>query len=334
MYSKKIVQILTDKYKRQTQLSNEDIFQVIYRFHQIKESSYVESKDITRYSWDDLRDLIISFQLKQIHYNIITRKRYNNLIYNENKLRVYYTPNKFASIQYGTGYNFCISARSSRNRFDWYKNDSSIYFVFDDRLSNEKLGKNLYKDPNHLYVVLTYKNSTIEVYNANNQLINGGNYNLSGIPRLMDIGYIFGYEESESDESKLKIEYDRKVKKLSTEYGLHTIDNAEKGIKTTKEYYGKDFLIIELNHKDSWSSARYIIHTDMKIRRVGYCKMSFLTGKIKDKDIPYQMKNVKVNELPDEYGKKYIKELKIMVTEYLDSLMLITLENQHPHQIL
>ncbi len=152
LFSQKLIQSITDKFKQDNpNLDDNTLKFYIDRFQQIKESPKVQNKDITTYSWEDLKHIVDINQPDDIKIEGDGKE----LIYNQNNLKIYRTNTKQACIKYGTGYNFCISSRGYDNQYDHYRfgidgiNENTIYFIIDEDRT--------FEDPYHLIVLMAKK---------------------------------------------------------------------------------------------------------------------------------------------------------------------------------
>lgn len=178
-YSQSLINKLIKKFKNETNDDEETILAHIKRFKEIKDNPNIQNKDITKYSWDELKDVIASNIKKRIKAGKINDAEPNgdvNLIYNQNKLRIYVGKTKNACIKYGNGYTFCISSRGRDSQYETYRYDQkgTPYFIFDDRKSSasEKVyDPDLHQfvkeffHPDHLLVIFVFKTSIPKVYN-------------------------------------------------------------------------------------------------------------------------------------------------------------------------
>jgi hypothetical protein len=160
-YSVGLINKLIQKFKQEDpELTDDEIKKVIKRFDQIKDN--VEQRDILKYTWNDLVDIVISIEPKRIKAGKINDGEVDNadLVYNQNGLRVYKAGDKKSCIKYGNGYTFCISARGSGNVYGRYRagddetSPSLTYFVFDDNRPSSKDENGKYLDNTHLLVVM------------------------------------------------------------------------------------------------------------------------------------------------------------------------------------
>lgn len=180
-YSEKLVNNMVQKYSiSNRELDTRTIRNAIERFQQI--SPNLQNRDITKYSWEDLTNIIAAFQPKRIKAGKIDKTKTDaNLIYHKDNIRVYLASNKTACIKYGHGYNFCISSRGLENKYETYGPErigANIYFVFNDNLSNyshtNEGGGREFKDPNHLLVVIPHYNSIPKVQYGITNAYNSG----------------------------------------------------------------------------------------------------------------------------------------------------------------
>lgn len=235
-YSTKIVSQLVNKFKQEQPNLDTNIIQAyIDRFTQIKNSPKVSEKDITKYSWKELETVVDSNQPKHIKAGKINDGEPSNdanLVYNQNKLRIYAGDTKQACVKYGNGYSFCISSRGGDNKYDRYKFESggTPYFVFDDtKTSKQENGK--FIDPEHLLVVLTYEVSEGSEYgdgysitkadNSGEDEFDDFNEVEDNYPRLKGLKNIFQPIKADvKDEEKYNLdkEYDFKIEEISLKY--------------------------------------------------------------------------------------------------------------------
>ena len=241
VYSERLITQLISKFSSE---SPELIRSIIHKFGQIKDSPFVTGKDITRYTWSQLFELVTNYDRnKRIKAGTIKKEKVtdSNLMYDNNHIRVYLAMSKSACVKYGNGYSFCISSRGTDNRFDSYgiKENSTIYFVFNDNVTNSKNRLNgRYDDPEHLLVVRVY-NRKVQKYavsNADNRSNNGVFYTdfetmVQDIPILKDLKGILinrSYEEYGGIEYKLhKIEkkYEDDLKELNDKLSSYFLSN-------------------------------------------------------------------------------------------------------------
>lgn len=177
-YNETLINNLISKYKSLNPgLDDGTIRKYIERFSQIKDSPKVQEKDITKYTWQSLENVVtlVKTKPKRSGADELTPENVD-LIYNRNGIRVYKAFTKEACLKYGTGYNFCISSRGDRNMYDFYRieGDGTPYFVFNDNLSKEKNEDGTFVEPNHLVVVFKYgvrreTNALYTVTDANNK---------------------------------------------------------------------------------------------------------------------------------------------------------------------
>jgi hypothetical protein len=185
-YSEKLINNLVDRYiGLNPHLSNDVIKSYIKRFKEIKDSPNIEEKNITKYSWEDLEKVVDNYQKKRVKAGKIdTSVSDSNLIYNDNNLRLYKSNSLESCVKYGNGYNFCISARGEKNQYHKYRvyKGGTIYFLFNDNLTNKMDNEYNFIQPKHVLVIIVYKNFyTItdstnsreeEYYNLNDMILN------------------------------------------------------------------------------------------------------------------------------------------------------------------
>jgi hypothetical protein len=177
-YSNKVVNTLVDKFKQEEPSLETDVIKAyINRFDQIKSSPKISNKDITKYSWKELENIINSNQPKRIKAGKINNGEPENadLVYNQNELRVYVGKDRKACIKYGNGYSFCISARGGEGEEMYtsyrYEEKGTPYFIFDDTKSSKKDENGKFIDDYHLLVIFIYEDREMSysVTKANNK---------------------------------------------------------------------------------------------------------------------------------------------------------------------
>lgn len=161
-YSEKIIDSLVDKFtKEDPVVSTEFVRFYIKRFKQLKDSPNIEQKDITKYSWKELQKVVDGNQKRKIKAGKIDLTSDDpNLIYNSNGIRLYKSNKLESCIKYGAGYKFCISSRGLQNKYHEYRmhKGGTIYFIFNDNLSDKIDSVGDFEDPRHVMVIIVYKN--------------------------------------------------------------------------------------------------------------------------------------------------------------------------------
>ena len=152
-YGQNLINDLIEKFqKEEPSLTPNIIKNYIETFEKIKNN--LEEKDITKYSWKELENIVDGRRPKtrikagKLDPSITDA----NLLYNSNKVRIYVGKDKKSCIRYSDGYNFCIGARGEENMYGHYRvhQKGTPYFIFNDSLSRE--------DKNHLLVLIVYEN--------------------------------------------------------------------------------------------------------------------------------------------------------------------------------
>ena len=157
-YSNKFIQQLIGKFKKESPTTDDfTLLKYIEQFDKIKSTLPPDKRDITTYTWPNLKNTILN-NFNDKHKNLSVKFKNVLPVYNKNNLEIYLANSKEACIYYGTGYNFCISSRGKDNlyfnyRFEDDEEDNTIYFVFDKDKTTEK-DKNGFLDPTHLLVIL------------------------------------------------------------------------------------------------------------------------------------------------------------------------------------
>jgi hypothetical protein len=142
--TKKLKATLAAKFKKEKpDLTDDMINYYIDGFERFKRGLPPEERDITKYTFANLENLIDARtarkELKKSSSKKITTgvedEDAENLIYNDNNLKVFRGPTKDYCIKYGQGQaTWCISRPGGSNLFYNYRygHNLTIYFIFDD----------------------------------------------------------------------------------------------------------------------------------------------------------------------------------------------------------
>jgi hypothetical protein len=235
-YSDKIINQLINKFKQEQPSLETNIIKIyIDRFAQIKDSSKVSEKDITKYNWKELENIVDSNQPKRIKAGKINDGEPSNdanLVYNQNGLRIYVGKTKEACIKYGNGYSFCISSRGKKNIYGDYRFNQvgTPYFIFDDtKTSKQENGK--FINPEHLLVLIIYEVPEGSEYSDGYSVTKANNSGEDefddfdevedNYPRLKGLESIFqniGADPKERAEYNLEQRYNTKIEKIYVKY--------------------------------------------------------------------------------------------------------------------
>lgn len=156
-YGQSVIQALTAKFQKEVpSLTTTVIKSYIDRFDRIKNN--LEKKDILQYTWRELENAVDGYKSKEKIKagKIDVSVSDSNLIYNQNKIRIYLGKDKKSCVRYSNGYTFCIGSRGSDNMYDTYRlaYRGTPYFVFNDNLP--------FENPNHLLVIFKYNNQALK----------------------------------------------------------------------------------------------------------------------------------------------------------------------------
>jgi hypothetical protein len=157
-YGQNLIETLTKKFQSESPgLSSTTIAGYIDKFDRIKNN--LPNKDINTYSWKELEEAVDGYGgSKRIKAGKLdTNTADPNLLYNQNKIKIYLGKNRNSCIRYGEGYTFCISARGKDSIYGHYRIDKqgTPYFIF-----NENLPHN---DNRHLIVLFVYNASLMNI---------------------------------------------------------------------------------------------------------------------------------------------------------------------------
>ena len=148
-YKEKVVNQLIDKFG---DVNSDEVKNYIDLFHRYSPSLEPEKRDITKYSWEELKDVVddrISnpkMKVGKIGDNDPKQLDKHSLIYNKDGVVIFKANSKEKCVRYGNGYNLCISSRGKDNKYDEYRTiTENYYFIF-----NKNLDMN---DPEHLIII-------------------------------------------------------------------------------------------------------------------------------------------------------------------------------------
>lgn len=167
-YTEKIFQQLVDKFKQE--VPNEDVSDIEYyikRFDHIKNGPNITNKDITKYTFDELVNVVVK-SVKNLKPKSYKGDTALDLVYQKDGVEVYVSDEKEKCIKYGDGYNFCISSHGDDNLYSDYRYDNygTPYFIFNRNLESSKdeeyTDENVFYDPGHLLVLFIYQKSIFQ----------------------------------------------------------------------------------------------------------------------------------------------------------------------------
>lgn len=148
-YKEKIINQLIDKFG---DVDSDEVKNYIDLFHRYSPSLEPEKRDITKYSWEELKDVVddrmsnSKMKVGKIGDNDPKQLDKHSLIYNKDGVVIFKANSKEKCVRYGNGYNLCISSRGKDNKYDEYRMiTENYYFVF-----NKNLDMN---DPEHLIII-------------------------------------------------------------------------------------------------------------------------------------------------------------------------------------
>ena len=134
-YSQNIILNLKKKFKEEnSELNDNQMDYYINSFDKYKQSPKIINKDITKYSFKDLEQLIDTNFPKKIDRTELKNNFTEESIYNKDGLSIYEGDTKEKCIKYGQGYPWCISRHDDSNMFNtyrYYSNEPNFYFIFD-----------------------------------------------------------------------------------------------------------------------------------------------------------------------------------------------------------
>jgi hypothetical protein len=138
-YAQKVVNDLIKKYMVENpNLTDDDIETIkkdyINRFEELKSSPKVDEKDITKYSFQQLKKLVDSFPKKEKSSNNNVEFSQTELIYNKAPLQIYHGSNERTCIKIKGDFaaTWCISRSGGGNMYNGYRyagTEPSFYFV-------------------------------------------------------------------------------------------------------------------------------------------------------------------------------------------------------------
>jgi len=349
LFSQKLVNNLIDKFKEQTpNLDDKTASFYIDRFQQIKDSPKIQNKDITTYSWKELQEVVDYNQPDDIKI-----EGDEELIYNQNNLKIYRTNSKQACVKYGTGYNFCISSRGNNNEYYYYRYNqrpNTIYFVIDEGRTKKQNDDKTFVDPKHLIVIMVtekyvnFKGRTLvslsyQVTNANND----GETKYDSIyditeklqPKLRGLEKLFKAVNPHPKEKKYKnlldyysLRFDDLIFGDESPDNENSKFNPEIGaiqFPFEKLYYNKDYQVLLLNYLNG--KPGYIYNTSINSPWVDPIVVSptkinpikYLNHLKNDFHLDASDNDINVNiNLPDDPKYvEYLKKVKNLFDEFL-----------------
>jgi hypothetical protein len=138
-YAQKVVNDLIKKYMVENpNLTDDDIESIkkdyINRFEELKASPKVVEKDITKYSFQQLKKLVDSFPKKEKSSSNNVEFSQTELIYNKPPLQIYHGSNEKTCIKIKGDFpsSWCVSRGSGGNMYNTYRyagTEPSFYFV-------------------------------------------------------------------------------------------------------------------------------------------------------------------------------------------------------------
>lgn len=253
-YSEKMYQTLLDKFISDG-AQKEDAILYIDRFSDIKNNLPTDKRDITKYSWGDLKDIISANPIKRKKVGKVSDLNDENLIYNENGLKIYRGKSQEDCIRYGEGYSFCISSRGTKSFYNDYRvrKNGTPYFIFDSKKSKEGTHKD-YVDPQHLIVLFVYQDKMSSYNNGKTYSISDANNRgeipfkdwdelESKFPRLSGLSHLFRPTElipKENDLFNLMNDLNSKLSDLKFENRTRLISLPYKNVNSVYGLIGKD----------------------------------------------------------------------------------------------
>ena len=150
------------------ELEDDAIMYYINMFSKKQESDKIKQKDITKYKFSELEELIDdkfpSDTSVKTADDDVDFKGSEDAIYNENGLLILLGDLKQKCIRYGKGYSWCISRTDTSNIFFSYRmrlNEPVFYFVFDEDKPKEDIyhAMVIYINKGGDYYVATSKNT-------------------------------------------------------------------------------------------------------------------------------------------------------------------------------
>jgi len=283
-YTIKIKNELINKFKQENSTLTDNIINYyINRFEEFKNSPKIKEKDIFKYTWKELEQVIDAQKTK-----IKTGKPEitgADAIYNKNGLRIYAGSTQKACIKYGNGYSWCISARGEGNMYGAYRFEGDYktpYFVFDDTRNSEQNQNGSFVDPLHAIVIMINHYDKDEDYNDIEK------YSITTANNDGEKNY-FSFNEIEEELPKLK----------GLEYLFQPINPTE--IEKKEHEIGNKYqeILNQFNNKNY--NTNYNLSVTNINTTVDYIDNKILNDKIKKIKFIGELKNPE--EFPDEFKK-------------------------------
>lgn len=211
--SDKVKKLVRDKFKQaDPNLNDQQIDFYLNRWDRYAASFPVESRDITRLTFDQVEQLIDAAEARSQIKGKSTANTVDtsseDTVYDNNNLLILRGDLKEKCIRYGKGYSWCISRRDASNLYFRYKtslNEPAFYFVFDRDRPQE--------DPWHAVVIYVTKDGKYMVALAPNT----GDRELSWSqiesksPKLRGLQALFKYIPMNAEERSDYEKYSAKV---------------------------------------------------------------------------------------------------------------------------
>lgn len=211
--SDKVKKLVRDKFKQaDPTLNDQQIDFYLNRWDRYAASFPVESRDITRLTFDQVEQLIDAAearsQIKGKANTYTADTSSEDTVYDNNNLLILRGDLKEKCIRYGKGYSWCISRRDASNLYFRYKtshNEPTFYFVFDrDRPKD---------DPWHAVVIYVTKDSRYMVALAPNTGDREMSWSQieSKAPKLRGLQNLFKYVPMNAEERSDYEKYNARV---------------------------------------------------------------------------------------------------------------------------
>ena len=163
----KYIEKICKFYLQNPDLSIQELKTEIETFDSLVTKNLIDVKDVNQFkSYQEFKSFVFenSDRMSKTAERELVKNKGTEVIINNSNLLVLLIKDKEASIQYGSGTKWCISAKDSQNYFKSYRSkEVTFYFVFQKNLPSS--------NPNYKIAVAVYNSGEKEVYNAKDKKI-------------------------------------------------------------------------------------------------------------------------------------------------------------------
>lgn len=265
-YSEKIVKQLKDKFQKEDDLLNDTVIEYyINRFEQLKNSPKITQKDITKYTFKELEEIVDKFpnpnKEKEMSGNENTADVSGEAIYNKNGIEVYLGDEQHKCVSYRKAfekdtqgrYSWCVARSDASNLFNGYRFQKGyrvFYFIINRNLP--------ISEPNHVCVIHVFTDGKYGYTSSKND---GDKDNLSWeqvleiVPYLKDVPQSLFQSKELTPSEKEKEKYVKRVNDVD--------------LVGTFGYEGtKNYIIIGVHKLNEWQFNKLVLEKQYELLNV------------------------------------------------------------------